>query len=260
MKVKQTSGVLDKAITILDTLMETDGPVSLTELSKMTKLNVTTVYRTAGVLLNHGYLRKVEGTGKYSIGFKFLKINNFLMKWLNVRDVSYPIMEKLSAITGESVNLAIQDANEAVYISHIESNRMLRTFTVLGNRVPLYSTGVGKIFCAYMSESNLYQLMMKAPFSRFTQNTLTDFASLEKELVAIKSEGVAMDNGEMDIDVRCIAAPIMDSTGKVVASVSLSGPYTRLSAQRIDELKPVLKKYASQISAAMGFSYDQPDG
>ena len=106
-----------------------------------------------------------------------------------------------------------------------------------------------------MDEETVFQLL-KGPFLRFTENTITDFAALQKELLKIKLEGVALDNGEMEGDVRCIAAPIMDSSLRVIASVSLSGPYTRLPQERIEELKPIVKKYALQISRAMGFEYD----
>jgi DNA-binding IclR family transcriptional regulator len=255
MKIKTSSGVVDKVIQILDVFAQTDKPLGVTELSTLTKLNISTIYRIANVLADHGYLHKEGKKGKYTIGLKFLKFNGILMNRLNVRDLAYPFMEKLRTVTGESVNLAILDGNEAVYIEHIESNRLLRTFTVIGNRVPLYCTGVGKVFCAYMDEETVYQLMKK-PFSSFTENTITDFTTLEKELAKVRIEGVALDNGEMDIDVRCIAAPIMDSTGKVIAAVSVSGPYARISEPRIEELKPLMKKYALQISNAMGYEYD----
>jgi IclR family transcriptional regulator, KDG regulon repressor len=255
MKIKASSGVIDKAVQILDVFAQTENAVGVTELAGMTHLNVSTVYRIACVLTDHGYLRKDEKKGKYTIGLKFLKFNSMLMNKLNVREIAYPFMEKLRTVTGESVNLAILDGNEAVYVEHIESNHMLRTFTVLGNRVPLYCTGVGKVFCAYMDEDTVYH-MIKTPFSSYTENTLTDFTRLEKELANIRLEGVALDNGEMDIDVRCIAAPIMDSSRRVAASVSISGPRSRLTEQRIEELKPLVKKYAEQISGAMGFESD----
>lgn len=139
-----------------------------------------------------------------------------------------------------------------VYIEHIECNHTLRTFTALGNRVPLYCTGVGKVFCAYMDEETVFGLL-KGPLPRFTENTITDYIALEKELRTIKQEGLALDNGEMDIDVRCIAAPVFDATNKVVAAVSISGPYTRLSSDRIVELKPLVKKYSMEISRKMGY-------
>jgi DNA-binding IclR family transcriptional regulator len=253
MKSKLSSTVLIKAIQILDIFPQIDKPVNITELAALTNLNISTVYRIVNVLADHGYLRQEGKRGKYTVGLKFLKFNSMLMNTLKIREVALPFMEKLRTISEESTNLAILDGDEAVYIEHIESNHTLRTFTVLGNKVPLHCTGVGKVFCAYMDEELLYRSIIKKPLIRLTENTIPDYATLLKELSVIKREGVALDNGEMDIDVRCVAAPVFNAEEKVIAAVSVSGPYTRLPDDRVKELKPLVKKYAMEISNAMGY-------
>jgi IclR family transcriptional regulator, KDG regulon repressor len=252
MKKPKSSSVIVKAIQILDTFSQVERPIGVTELATLTGLNVSTAYRIANEFAKHGYLQKERKRGKYTVGLKFLKFKSILINKLDIREVAYPFMYKLRAVTGESVNLAIIDGGEAVYIEHIESNRMLRTFTIRGNRVPLYCTGVGKVFCAYMDKEEMRHLVT-GPLKKLTENTITDLPAFEKELAKIKLEGLAMDNGEMEIDVRCIAAPVFDATGITVASVSISGPYTRLSEARLKELKPIVKNYAMEISHAMGF-------
>jgi DNA-binding IclR family transcriptional regulator len=104
-----------------------------------------------------------------------------------------------------------------------------------------------------MDEELLYRSIIKKPLTRLTENTTPDYATLLKELSVIKREGVALDNGEMDIDVRCVAAPVFNAEEKVIAAVSVSGPYTRLPDDRVKELKPLVKKYAMEISNAMGY-------
>jgi IclR family KDG regulon transcriptional repressor len=254
-KVKNniSSNMLTKAIQILDVFPDINKPVSITELAKLTNLNITTVYRIANLLADYGYLRKEGIRGKFSIGLKFLKFNNVLMNTLQIRGIALPFMEKLCMVSGESTNLAIRDGDKAVYIEHIESNHTLRTFTALGNRVPLHCTGVGKVFCAYMDKELLHRSVLEKPLNRLSESTISDYGTLLKELSNIKREGVALDNGEMEIDVRCIAAPIFDSIGKVVAAISISGPYTRLPDNRVNELIPLVKKYAIEISNAMGY-------
>lgn len=252
-KNNTSSNILTKAMQILDVIPDMNKPVSITELAARTNLNITTVYRIANLLADNGYLRKEGKRGKFSIGLKFLKFNNALMNTLQIRGIALPFMEKLCAVSGESTNLAIRDGDKAVYIEHIESNHTLRTFTALGNRVPLHCTGVGKVFCAYMDGESLRFSVMEKPLNKSSENTISDHKILLKELSTIKREGVALDNGEMEIDVRCVAAPIFDSIGKVVAAVSISGPYTRLPDNRVNELKPLVKKYAIDISTAMGY-------
>ncbi len=258
MKKIKSSGVVDKAIQILDAFANIEKPVGVTELAVLTKLNVSTVHRITSAFANHGYLQKEGKRGKYTIGLKFLKFKSMLMNKLDIRDVAYPFMDKLRTVTGESVNLAILDRGEAVYIEHIESNHTLRTFTTRGNRVPLYCTGVGKVFCAYMNEESMRHLVT-GTFSKLTENTISNFSAFEKEVTKVKFEGLALDNGEMEIDVRCIAAPIINATGNTIAAISISGPYTRLSEERIEELKPLVKHIAMQISEAMGFEGDLSD-
>lgn len=250
-----STGVVEKAIRILDVFTKTERPVGLTELAALTNLNVSTAYRIANVFVDYGYLQKAGKRGKYTLGLKFLKFKGVITNKMDIRQIAYPFMEELRTVTGESVNLAVPDGEEAVYIEHIESNHTLRTFTSRGNRVPLYCTGVGKIFCAYMEKEKMLRLV-KVPLSGLTKNTITTLSVFEKELVKVKSEGVALDNGEMEIDVRCVAAPIFDANGGVIGSVSISGPYTRLSERRIEELKPIIKESAARISSAMGFEDD----
>lgn len=252
MKIKNSSSVVIKTIHILDVFAQASNPLGVTELAELTGINVSTAYRIASELANHGYLRKAGERGKYSLGLKFIKFSRMINNTFQIKEISLPFMKKLSAMCGESCNLAVLDGGNVVYIEHIESNHTLRTFTALGNRVPLYCTGVGKVFCAYMDEEILFGLL-KGPLSRFTESTITDYIALEKELRTIRQEGVALDNGEMDVDVRCIAAPIFDATDKVVAAVSISGPYTRLLPERIEELKPQVKKYSMEISRKMGY-------
>lgn len=251
MKNSSYSSVV-KVLQILDVFSQLEKPIGVSELANLTNLNVSTVSRIAQVLANHGYLRNEGKRGRYSVGLKFLKFNNVLQNTLQIKDVALPYMEKLQVISGESVNLVVLDKDEAVYINHLESNQMLRTFTALGSRVPLYCTGVGKIFLAYMNEDDA-QLHLKRPFVKYTKNTITQYSVLKKELIKIKQEGVALDNGEMDIDVRCVSAPIFGADGSVIASVSVSGSQSRLPADRIEELKPLVIRYAFDISKAMGY-------
>lgn len=253
-----STGVVEKAIRILDVFAKTEKPVGITELATLTNLNVSTAYRIANVFVNHGYLQQEGKRGKYTLGLKFLKFKSIVTKKMDIRQIAYPFLEELRTVTGESINLAVPDGGEAVYIEHIESNHTLRTFTTRGNRVPLYCTGVGKVFCAFMDNEKMHRLV-KEPFTALTKNTIADIREFEKELAKVLSEGVALDNGEMEIDVRCIAAPIFDANGGVIGSVSISGPYTRLPDSRIAELKPIVKESAARISTAMGFECETAD-
>ena len=249
---KETTGAILKALDILEIFLKDQDEVGISEMANLAGLKVSTVHRIASTLVNRGYLKQQGKRGKYVLGLKFLRYNNVLKKTLKIRDIALPFLENLRKISGESANLAICDQNEVVYIEHIESNQTLRAFTEIGNRVPLYCTGVGKLFLAHLGEEELNK-MANLPRKRITENTITDFNKLKAELAVIKRESVAVDNGEMDIGLRCLAAPVKDLNGKAVAAISISGPFTRLTNKRIKELKPLVKRVGWEISRAIGY-------
>jgi IclR family KDG regulon transcriptional repressor len=250
---KETTGVIIKTLEVLEAfLKERETEIGISNLANLTGLKISTVHRIATILVSKGYLKQLGKRGKYTLGLKFLEFNNAIKRNLRIRDIARPVMERLRIITGESANLAISGQDNVVYIEHVDSNQTLRTFTQVGNRAPLYCTGVGKIFLANMKEEQRALLAEKS-FTRYTDNTITDLKELEKELYNVRKEDIAMDNGEMEIGVRCIAAPIRSADGEVIAALSISGPYTRLNNNRIEELKPLVRNHALEISRILGY-------
>jgi IclR family transcriptional regulator, KDG regulon repressor len=251
---KESFGAIFKVLNLLEVfLKDSENEIGISRMAELTGLKVSTVHRIASTLVEKGYLSQQGKRGKYALGLKFLEFSNALKRNMRIQDIALPFLEKLRVVSGESANLAIPDQKVVVYIEHVDSNQTLRTFTQVGNRAPMYCTGVGKIFLAYMNAEDK-RFLNDLSFVRYTDNTLANYQELEKELSVIRREGVATDNGEMEIGVRCIAAPIKDSTGQVVAAVSISGPYTRLNNKRVEELKPLIVSFGLDISRALGYT------
>lgn len=251
---KESFGAIFKVLNLLEVfLKDSENEIGISRMAELTGLKVSTVHRIATALVEKGYLSQQGKRGKYTLGLKFLEFGNALKRNMRIRDIALPFLEKLRMVSGESTNLAIPDQNSVVYIDHVDSNQTLRTFTQVGNRAPMYCTGVGKIFLAYMKAEEK-SFLSNLSFTRYTDNTLANFEELEKELAVIKREGASIDNGEMEIGVRCIAAPIRDSNGLVIAAVSISGPYTRLNNKRVEELKPLVVNFGLDISRALGYT------
>jgi IclR family KDG regulon transcriptional repressor len=199
---KESSGVIIKTLEVLEAfLRERETEIGISNLANLTGLKISTVHRIASILVSKDYLKRLGKRGKYTLGLKFLEFNNAIKRNLRIRDIARPVMERLRIITGESVNLAIPDQDNVVYIEHVDSNQTLRTFTQVGSRAPLYCTGVGKIFLANMKEEQRALLAEKS-FTRYTDNTITDLSELEKELYNVRKEDIAMDNGEMEIALQ----------------------------------------------------------
>jgi len=243
---------IQKALDVLELFLEKDE-VRLVDIASLTGMNVSTAHRVVMSLVKRGYLVQRQKRQKYSLSNKFLQFSHVLSQRMKIRDVAFPILDGLNKMVGESVNIAILDRNEAVYIEHIESNQNLRIFTQVGNRVPLHCTGVGKVFLACMNAEELEKALNGNGLPSYTQNTITDVKKLKRELDVIREEGVGADDEEREIGVRCIASPIRNNNGSVVAALSVSGPSARLSSKRIQEMKPLIKSCALEISRAIGY-------
>ena len=250
---KASIGVINKALDILDTMLSHDGDIGISELANLTGLNVSTVDRITSNLVNRGYLRQQGKRGKYRLGLKFLEFSSAVNETLEIRKLALPFIQKLCNISDESINLAILESDYAVYIEHIESSQVLRTFAKVGNKVPLYCTGIGKVFLANMSEEKKSSYLTNEILYKYTDNTITDINELKNQLFIIQQEGVAIDNGEYDIGTICVASPVKNWAGEVVASISVSGPETRLNIERVEELKKLTKDYGLEISRVAGY-------
>ncbi len=240
-----------KAINVLEIFLTQEEGISLSALARLSGLNVSTTYRMVSVLTTEGFLTQPYKRGKYSLGPKFLEFSQAYMRKIKVREVALPFMENLHKTVGESVNLAIFESGEAVYIEHIKSDHNLRMFTELGSRGPLHCSGVGKVFLANMAseEANFFKNRL---LKKYTDNTKTSAGELEVELAAVHQNGFAIDNEEREAGVRCVAAPIRGIEGKVIAALSISGPSIRLSKKKVRGLGPLLREYGLKISRAMG--------
>jgi len=245
---------IGKAMYILDLLLKRYDEIGLSEFARLLDLNIATTHRILHTLVQRGYLNQKQKRQKYCLSTKFLQYSNVITRRMKIRDIASPVLDALSKMVGESANIAILDNHEAVYIEHIDTNKSLRIFTQIGNRVPLYCTGMGKVFLAHMGDDELQQVLKGDELRPQTANTITDVKLLKQELEQVKQEGVAIDNEEMEIGVKCLAAPVKNSSGKVMAALSISGPSARLSPKRVSEIKPLLISCALEVSRALGYN------
>jgi len=246
---------INRAFDLLEAFLKAKGEIGIVELAALSGLSVGVAHRIATALIKRGYLKQTSKRGKYSLSPKVLQFSKAIKQSFNIEDSAYPFMIELNEASGETVNLAILDDYEAVGIESIDSKEDLRFSITIGRRMPLHSTAVGKIFLAFMTDEEQLAFLNNKELSRYTAKTTTDFNALKNELIAIKQEGVAMDNEENGLGVSCIGAPIKARDGKVLAAISMSVPSVRFTTDRIPELKSLVRNCARQISQAMGETY-----
>lgn len=251
--VKRNQSV-EKVLDIIEVMSVYGGPIRLNELSEKLGLSPTTVYRFLQTLMDKGYVRKDEENTRYFLTLKLKYYSDMIQSNYSLHKIASPFLEDLSKRTGESASLVVLEDEMAVYIDkHDGPNRMVRSFQKIGNRAPLYCTGVGKIFLADMEREERKKILENQSIERLTVNTITEINELEEEILQVQARGISYDNEECEIGARCVAAPIRDFSGKVIASVSVSGPTSRMTEDNIERIEASLREISGEISQVMGY-------
>jgi IclR family acetate operon transcriptional repressor len=173
-----------------------------------------------------------------------------------LRKMSRPVLQKLWTATGETVNLAILDGQQILYLAVIESSHTFRFASQVGARRPLYCTALGKAILSHLPAEETDDLLRSLSYERFTPHTMTQPGRLKKDLLKTRLRGFALDDEEAVLGARCIAAPVFDANARVIGGLSVSGPITRITQEKIAPFASILKKAAQSISRRLG--YQQP--
>jgi DNA-binding IclR family transcriptional regulator len=241
--------VLDRMMSLLDALADSDEAQSLKRLSELTDLHPSTAHRILNDMVACRLVERAD-SGTYRLGLKLLELGNLVKARLSVRDAAQLPMRALHKLTGQTVNLSVRQGDEIVYIDRAYSERSgMQVVRAIGGRAPLHLTSVGKLFLADDDSVKLKNYVSKTSLNGHTQNSISDLTQLEKELDLVKSLGHARDDEELELGVSCMAAAILDDTGKLVAGLSLSAPTERMQ----DEWLKSLKDTAMQISKSLGY-------
>lgn len=243
---------VDNALRLLEAFTIDRPELGVTELSRMLGFGKSTVHRLLATLLVRGYVVKNPRTEKYFLGLRAFEVGSCAANQRTAREVAAPFLQHLMTASKETVHLGVFDGWEVVYIDKIESQQTLQINSRVGLRAPIHCTALGKALLAFRPEEELVRFLRRR-LRRYTARTLTDPTALRKELAAIKAKGYALDNEEFELGLKCIAAPLRDYTGEVVASVGIAGAAVRLLEERMDALINLVRLTAQRISAALGF-------
>jgi DNA-binding IclR family transcriptional regulator len=252
---RERAGVqsVERTLDILESLVDFASEVGLVEISQAVTLPLATVHRLLGTLIRRGYVKQNRQNRKYSLGFRALQMGNDMRQRFSLRLEARPFLHRLMERTGESANLAVLDDGEVVYIDQAQSSKILRMFTQLGNRVPAHSTGSGKVMLAFGPPEAAEGVLRRYGMPRRTSRTITEAGRFAEELVRIRTQGFALDDEEHEDGVRCLAVPVRDGSGQVVASLSVSGPATRLGDEQIRGFTAEILDCGVQLSSRLGY-------
>jgi len=238
---------------ILDSIAGAEEEIGAQQISTMVGLHISTVFRFLQTLVQNGAVEQNPETGKYRLGLKLLAWGTQVLRQMDLRRDAIALLRELGEKTRETVHMSVYDCDAAIYIEKIEGPTPLRGFSEIGKGAPLHCTGLGKVLMAALTEKELNELLKRYPLRSFTPNTITQAGSMKKELERIRAQGYATDNEEHEPGIRCVAAPIRNHTGKVIASISIAGRTTSVTPARVPELIRTVQEAAQKISARLGY-------
>ncbi len=242
-----------KALDILEVLCNSGMALDLHVVGETLELPNPTVYRLLQTLVEHGYARQDGETRKYSPGLKIFELSQAVIAALQFTEIARERLQRLARETQETVHLAVLDQAEVIYLQKHESVYPAALYSRVGRKAPAYCTGVGKLLLAHLPEAERAAALQQADLRELTPNTITDKAALEEELAQIRRQGYSVDNMEHEEGVYCIARPIRDHTGEVVAAVSITTTSLRLKLEKLMVHLPTLTATVDEISRELGY-------
>ena len=252
---------LVRALALLNRIAESaDDGVTLTELAQQVGLPSSTAHRLLTTLEQERYVRFDHEGKRWSVGVQAFATGCAFTKTRSLVGLSRPHMRQLMEASGETVNLAVEDDGQAVYLAQVECRQMMRAFARPGSRVPLHCSAVGKAILSGATAKGFATILRRHGMARLTARTITSPSLLRADLEGARAGGYFIDDEEHAVGLRCVSAPIFDETGGVVAAISASGPMARIVDGRVAPLGASVLQASRVISAEMGAVFDPGAG
>jgi len=246
---------LERGFLILESMADAGGSATLTGLAHDVGLPTPTIHRIVRTLVNLGYVRQ-EQSRQYTLGPRLVRLGDASAAKLGTW--ALPYLSDLANDLGESSNLAMLDGNEIVYLGQKQGRHSMRMFTEVGRRVSPHCTAVGKALLARKSPAEVDSLLSRMDLTRFTPNTITDRTGFLEALQQIRASGYALDEGEQEIGVRCVAVAV--PTELAPLAISVSGPSARITDTLVQRAVPLLQETARRLSIDLSRNSDPADG
>jgi IclR family transcriptional regulator, KDG regulon repressor len=246
--------VLNKTFSILELLLQQGSAMNMTEISKKLDLYPSTTHRILDTLKYWGYVEQEPDNQEYQLGLKVLELGMAKLQQIDLVREATPYLKELVNQCNETAHLGVLEEGDVLYLAKVESSQTIRMCSYAGKRAPLHCTALGKVLLAFLPEEERKKILEQKELPRLTDNTINDRNKLEKELSKIQKQDFALDQEENEKDMRCIAAPIRNYLGKVIASISISSPAYRIDINQQNHLKEIVLQTSKNISNRLGYN------
>lgn len=247
-----------RGLEILDLLTQRESPLTFTEIADTLGYPRSSLHSLLRTLVQSGWAELHPETRRYTLGIRAWQAGNAYLRAVHLADRARPYLKRVRDALDETVQLAVRDGRYNVYVSKVDGSQLLVLASAIGRRLAAHATGVGKVLLADLPESYRRELLAGQPLESFTEETITDLDRLEAELAAIRRRGHGVDNEEYTRGVRCVAVPVRDHSGRVVAGMSVSVPTIRFDTARAEQALALLTTAAVDLSAALGWPGPAP--
>ena len=237
---------------VLELLAQAGRPLSVTEIGFRLGTGKSAVSRLLRDLARHALLEREDERGRFRLGIRLVQFARAALEATDLRVAGAPHLRALSNETHENVHLATFRGEQVIYIDKVEVPTFVRTSTEIGDVAPPHCTASGKAILAWLPDAALARWLRGRRFASYTGRTMTTRVDILNHLHKVRVQGYAVDDEEYVQDVRCVAAPILNHNGEVVASVGVSGLASRLTGERLSRVVAAVRKTASAISGALG--------
>lgn len=256
---KDAETSVGKALRLLELVARMAGSdgVRLRDLVEPAGMSKPSVFRLLGELERYGFVERLDAAKAYRLGPKMHVLNAYHQGSMDMRQRARPILKQLARTTGLTAHLGVREKLEMVYIEKVESDTPIRIASAIGWRAPLHCTGLGKIFLAY-SGRELFDEVVRSGLPARTEHTLTDPFTLALELERIRSVGYCLDDRENELAIRCVAGPVFDARGGIVAAISVSGVLSQVPKRNLPLLTRAVREACTTLAAELGFVAKAP--
>jgi len=256
---RQLAKTLDNGLNLLILLSRQEGDASLDELTKLARQSKTACFRLLATLKERNFVEQDAQSKRYRLGAQNISIGASALNSLSLRHVAMPFMEKLRALSDETVNMSVLEGADIVFVARLEASHIINTRHRIGERLPAHCTCQGKAIMAFSQPEKLERLLGRIDFRAVTEHTLATPQAIKEELDLIRRRGIALNAQELEKGLCAVAAPILDYTGYAVASLNIAFPLLRHSQQEaIEDFAPAVAKACQEISRLLGCTRPAP--
>lgn len=250
------SGVqsIGRAFAIMEEIARNRDGIGLAELSKRVGLHNSTTFHLVRTMVSLGYVRQMEDTKRYRIGRPLFALAANALDEIEMVSLATPVLEELSRETGESAHFSVRMGDAVVVLARASGPGAFQMSDRVGVVRPAHSTALGKIMLAALTEEQFERWLTRAELKAHTRNTITSADHLRREIAEVRLSGIGFDNGEFDVELRCVALPVRDFTGQVIGALGISGPVWRLSVDALQKRARIVRAAADRLSSEFGFA------